>query len=145
RAHYDLGNDFYQLFLDETMAYSCALFEPAETTLENAQRRKYDRICDKLDLQPSDHLLEIGSGWAGFAMHAAKRSGCRITTITLSQQQLELARQRIAEAGLSDRVEVRLVDYRDVDGRYDKLVSIEMFEAVGKQYWADYFRCCRRY
>lgn len=139
-AHYDLSNDLYRLFLDETMAYSCAVFADGDT-LERAQLRKYDTIGDRLALSSSDHLLEIGSGWGGFAMHAARTRGCRVTTITVSRAQAELARERIAAAGLSDRIAVELRDYRDLptDGRFDKLASIEMFEAVGHDYWPSYF------
>jgi cyclopropane-fatty-acyl-phospholipid synthase len=143
-AHYDLGNDFYRLWLDETMMYSCAVFEQPGMSLAEASTAKLERICRKLDLQPTDHLLEIGTGWGGFALHAASRYGCRVTTTTISQQQYLLARQRIAEAGLSDRVEVLLTDYRDLTGEYDKLVSIEMVEAVGAAFLDTYFRQCAR-
>jgi cyclopropane-fatty-acyl-phospholipid synthase len=141
-AHYDAGNDMFRLFLDETMTYSCALFEPPGVSLREAQEAKLDRICRKLDLGPRDHLLEIGSGWGSFAMHAAGRYGCRVTTTTISREQHSLASARIREAGLDDRVTVLLEDYRDVRGRYDKLVSIEMIEAVGWQYFDLYFRRC---
>ena len=138
-AHYDLGNEFYQLFLDESMAYSSAIFPKEDASLEEAQRHKYDTICSKLQLGPDDHLLEIGSGWGGLAIHAARTTGCRVTTITISQAQLEGATRRVAEAGLSDRIEVRYRDYRKVEGRYDKIVSIEMLEAVGEEYWDTFF------
>lgn len=143
-AHYDLGNDFYRLWLDETLMYSCALFERPGTTLGEASTAKLERICHKLDLRPDDQVLEIGTGWGGFALHAASRYGCRVTTVTLSRQQLELARERIQSAGLADRVEVRLADYRDLDGQFDKLVSIEMVEAVGADHLETYFRQCGR-
>ncbi len=143
-AHYDLGNDFFQLFLDPTMMYSCAVFDAPTTTLEEAQRARLERICRKLDLKPSDHLLEIGTGWGGMAIHAAQHYGCRVTTTTISREQYELARERVAAAGLSDRVTLLLEDYRDLTGEYDKLVSIEMIEAVGEAYYDAYFGCCAR-
>jgi cyclopropane-fatty-acyl-phospholipid synthase len=141
-AHYDLGNDFYALFLDETMTYSCGIFEGEDSTLEEASVAKYDRICQKLALQPGDHVLEIGSGWGGFALHAASRCGCRVTTTTISPAQLTLARKRVQAAGLEDRITLLLQDYRHVQGSYDKLVSIEMIEAVGFEYLDDFFRVC---
>ncbi|HAA04584.1 MAG TPA: SAM-dependent methyltransferase, partial [Syntrophobacteraceae bacterium] len=125
-AHYDLGNDFYALFLDETLTYSCGIFETPETNLRGASIAKYDRICRKLQLSPDDHVLEIGTGWGGFAILAAGRYGCRVTTTTVSRAQHNLARERLNQAGLEDRVEVLLKDYRAIEGRYDKLVSIEM-------------------
>lgn len=143
-AHYDLGNDFYQLWLDETLMYSSAIFERPEMTLAEASRAKLERICRKLDLKPGDHVLEIGTGWGGFALHAAGRHGCRVTTTTLSRQQYELARQRIDAAGLSGRVELLLTDYRDLTGQYDKLVSVEMVEAVGAAHLDTYFGQCAR-
>jgi cyclopropane-fatty-acyl-phospholipid synthase len=141
-AHYDLGNDMFRTFLDDTMTYSCAYFESPEVTLREAQEAKLDRICRKLELGPDDHLVEIGTGWGSFAMHAAGRYGCRVTTTTISREQHELATQRIREAGLDDRVSVVLEDYRDLRGRFDKLVSIEMIEAVGWQYFDTFFRRC---
>lgn len=141
-AHYDLGNDFFRLFLDETMMYSCALFERPEMTLAQASTAKLDTICRKLALGPQDHVLEIGAGWGGFALHAAGRYGCRITTTTISPSQHELARERVRAAGLEDRVDVILEDYRDLKGTYDKLVSIEMIEAIGHQYFGEFFRRC---
>jgi len=141
-AHYDLGNEFFRLFLDPTMMYSCAVFERADMTLEEASTAKLDRICRRLVLGPDDHVLEIGSGWGGFALHAARHYGCRVTTTTISRQQCRLARERVAAAGLANRVTVLLEDYRDLTGRYDKLVSIEMIEAVGHQYYDTYFRAC---
>jgi len=141
-AHYDLGNDFFRLFLDPTLMYSSAMFEQPGMSLEAASTAKLDAICRKLELKPTDHVMEIGTGWGGFALHAAGRYGCRVTTTTISREQHDLARERIAAAGLSDRVTLLLTDYRDLEGTYDKLVSIEMIEAVGHQYFDDYFRKC---
>jgi cyclopropane-fatty-acyl-phospholipid synthase len=141
-AHYDLGNDLFATFLDERMMYSCAYFADPETTLEDAQVAKLDRICEQLRLSPDNHLLEIGTGWGGLAVHAARQSGCRVTTTTISREQHELATHRVQEAGLQDRVTVLLEDYRDLRGSYDRLVSIEMIEAVGWQYFDDFFRTC---
>ena len=141
-AHYDLGNDLFAAFLDERMMYSCAYWPSGEASLEDAQLAKLDRICDRLRLGPENHLLEIGTGWGGMAIHAARRSGCRVTTTTISKQQFDLATQRVRDAGLEDQVTVLLEDYRDLDGRYDRLVSVEMIEAVGWQYFDDYFRRC---
>jgi cyclopropane-fatty-acyl-phospholipid synthase len=141
-AHYDLGNDLFAAFLDERMMYSCAYFADDTVTLEGAQLAKLDRICDRLRLGPDNHLLEIGTGWGGMAIHAARRSGCRVTTTTISREQHELAARRVREAGLEDQVTVLLEDYRDLGGRYDRLVSVEMIEAVGWQYFDDYFRRC---
>jgi cyclopropane-fatty-acyl-phospholipid synthase len=138
--HYDLGNAFYKLWLDETLTYSCAIFESPEQSLVQAQHHKYDRLLGKLELGAEHHLLEIGSGWGGFAIYAAQETGCRVTSVTLSEQQLQEARTRAAAAGLSDRVEFKLMDYRDVVGKYDRIVSVEMFEAVGERYWPDYFK-----
>jgi cyclopropane-fatty-acyl-phospholipid synthase len=141
-AHYDLGNDLFRLFLDESMTYSCAVFERPRVSLREAQEDKLERVCRKLRLGPDDHVLEIGSGWGSFALHAAGRFGCRVTTTTISREQHEVASQRVREAGLEHRVSVLLDDYRDVRGRYDKLVSIEMIEAVGWQYFDLFFRRC---
>ena len=141
-AHYDLGNDLFALFLDETMAYSCGIFEHKNATLYQASIAKFDRICRKLDLSAADHLLEIGTGWGGFAIHAARTFGCRVTTTTISREQYTLAKQKIAAAGLTDRIEVLLEDYRDLTGQYDKLVSVEMVEAVGHAYLDRYFSKC---
>ncbi|MEM7262731.1 MAG: cyclopropane-fatty-acyl-phospholipid synthase family protein [Planctomycetota bacterium] len=138
-AHYDLGNDFFRLFLDETMAYSSGVFETPEATLHDASVAKFDRLIALLDLGASDHLLEIGTGWGGFAIHAARETGCRITTTTISQEQYDLARKRIEEAGLSERIDVRLEDYRDLDGTYDKAIAIEMIEAVGHKFLPTFF------
>ena len=141
-AHYDLGNDFFRLFLDETMAYSCGIFEHDDSTLYDASVAKFDAACRKLALKPTDHLLEIGTGWGGLAIHAASRYGCRVTTTTISREQFALAKERVAAAGLTHRVELRLDDYRDLSGQYDKLISIEMVEAVGHQYLNEYLRKC---
>ena len=143
-AHYDLGNDLFALFLDETMAYSCGVFEHAGATLHEAQVAKFERICRRLRLAPGDHLLEIGTGWGGLALHAASRYGCRVTTTTISKEQHAWAAERIRAAGLEDRVTLLLDDYRDLRGRYDKLVSIEMIEAVGHQYLDTYTAQCSR-
>jgi cyclopropane-fatty-acyl-phospholipid synthase len=141
-AHYDLGNDMFRLFLDESMTYSCAIFDEPGMTLHDAQLAKLDRVCRKLELSPDDHLLEIGTGWGSLAIHAAGEYGCRVTTTTLSREQHDIAVERIREAGLDDRVEVVMRDYRELRGRYDKLVSIEMVEAVGWQYFDTFFRSC---
>jgi cyclopropane-fatty-acyl-phospholipid synthase len=143
-AHYDLGNDFFQLMLDADMMYSSAIFAGPADTLEEASRRKLDRICEKLDLKAHDHLVEIGTGWGGMALHAARTRGCRVTTTTISREQHALASARVQAAGLQDRVTVLLSDYRDLQGRYDKLVSIEMVEAIGHQYLDAYFATCAR-
>lgn len=141
-AHYDLSNDFFSLFLDREMMYSAAIFETADTDLEKAAVFKLDLICLKLDLKPDDHLLEIGTGWGGLALHAARQYGCRVTTTTISQQQYEAACQRVKQAGLQDRITVLRQDYRNLEGQFDKLVSIEMIEAVGAEYYREYFRGC---
>jgi cyclopropane-fatty-acyl-phospholipid synthase len=138
-AHYDLGNAFYGLFLDPSLAYSCAFFETAEMDLAAAQVAKFERICQKLKLGAEDHLLEIGTGWGGFAVHAAKSRGCRITTTTISRQQFDFAQELFQREGISDRVTLRFEDYRDLKGRFNKAVSIEMFEAVGLGYYDTYF------
>jgi cyclopropane-fatty-acyl-phospholipid synthase len=141
-AHYDLGNDFYRLWLDNRMMYSGAIFEHVDMSLEAASVVKLDRICRKLNLSPSDHVLEIGTGWGGFAIYAAENYGCRVTTTTISRQQHDYAQEAIANAGLEDRITLLQSDYRDLDGQYDKLVSIEMIEAVGHEYHDSYFRKC---
>jgi len=143
-AHYDLGNEFFKLFLDETLMYSCAYFEHPEASLYEASIAKLDRICRKLKLTADDKVIEIGSGWGGFALHAATHYGCHVTTTTISQQQFDLAQQRIHATGLQDRVTLLLQDYRDLTGTYDKLVSIEMVEAVGHHYYDTYFTQCAR-
>ncbi len=141
-AHYDLGNDFYSLFLDPTMTYSCAVFEPETLSLEAASCEKLDRICRKLDLTADDHLLEIGSGWGSMALHAVQNYGCRVTTTTISDRQYEYVRRLAGAHGLSDRITVLKKDYRDLTGQYDKIVSIEMIEAVGHEYVPDYLSQC---
>ena len=139
-AHYDLGNDFFRLFLDDNMMYSSALFADEHEDLEVASSRKLERICQKLALSADMRVVEIGSGWGGFALYAARHYGCHVTTTTISQEQHQLARERVAAAGLTGRVEVLLADYRTLTGRYDRLVSIEMIEAIGHQYLGTYFR-----
>ncbi len=141
-AHYDLGNDFFRLFLDETMMYSCALFTEPDMTLAQASLAKLDTVCQKLALSAQDHVLEVGTGWGGFALHAARRYGCRVTTTTISPSQYDFARERIRAAGLDKRVTVLLEDYRDLTGSHDKLVSIEMIEAIGHQHYEEFFRQC---
>ncbi len=141
-AHYDFSNEFFALFLDETMTYSCGVFAHEGTSMREASIEKYDRLCKKLELSQTDHVLEIGSGWGGFAIHAASRYGCRVTTTTISREQHQLATDRVAEAGLAELVTVLFSDYRDLEGVYDKLVSIEMVEAVGHQYLNEYFQKC---
>lgn len=141
-AHYDLGNQFFELFLDETMAYSCGIFAHADASLAEASAAKFDAACSKLALRPDQHLLEIGTGWGGLAIHAARRYGCRVTTTTISREQYEFARERVAREGLGDRITLLLEDYRDLHGQYDALASIEMIEAVGHQYLDSYFRRC---
>jgi len=144
RRHYDLGNDFFALMLDPTMTYSCGLYTHAEATLHEAQVAKLDRACRWLRLAPDDHVLEIGTGWGGFAVHAARNHGCRVTTTTLSREQHRVAVRRVAEAGLEDRVTVLLQDWRELRGSYDKLVSIEMIEAVGPQFLGAFLAACSR-
>ena len=141
-AHYDLGNEMFELFLDPTMMYSCAYYPDDQTSLEQASLAKLQRICDKLQLNESDHVIEIGTGWGGFALYAAKNYGCKVTTTTISEQQHDMAKQRIIEAGLEDKITLLMEDYRDLQGTYDKLVSIEMIEAVGHQYLDTYFAKC---
>jgi cyclopropane-fatty-acyl-phospholipid synthase len=141
-AHYDLGNDFFSLWLDESMMYSSAIFERPDMSLHEAQQARLDHICQKLQLRPDDHVVEIGTGWGGFAMHAARNYGCRVTTTTISAEQYELAWQRVVDAGLHDRITLLLDDFRDLEGKYDKLVSIEMIEAIGHDLFVPYFRKC---
>lgn len=141
--HYDLGNDFYALWLDDTMTYSSALFETGQESTEKAQTAKYASMIDQMDAKPGDHILEIGCGWGGFAEYAAKERGLKVTGLTISQEQLKYATERIEKAGLSDRVEFKLQDYRDEKGLYDGIASIEMFEAVGERYWPAYFSTVR--
>ena len=141
-AHYDLGNDLFALYLDESMMYSAAVFPHPEATLAEAQEHRLERICQVLELEPEDHLLEIGTGWGALAAYAASNYGCRVTTTTISREQREGALRRIKEAGVEDRVTVLLDDYRDLRGRYSKLVSLEMIEAVGWQYFETFFHRC---
>ena len=141
-AHYDLGNELFETFLDRRLLYSCAYFPEPEASIDDAQLAKLDRICRHLDLGPDHHLLEIGTGWGALAIHAAAEHGCRVTTTTISREQHAYALERVAEAELADRVEVLLTDYRDLEGSYDRLVSIEMIEAVGWQYFETFFRKC---
>ncbi|WP_444886648.1 class I SAM-dependent methyltransferase [Microbulbifer sp. JMSA008] len=143
-AHYDQGNDFFQLFLDKTMLYSSAIFPSEQTTLYQASIHKIEHICQKLQLKPGDHLLEIGTGWGGMAIYAAKHYGCQVTTATISEKQYQYARQWVEREGLQDKVHVLLQDYRDLEGRFDKLVSIEMVEAVGHEYHHKFFSICGR-
>ncbi|WP_404825181.1 class I SAM-dependent methyltransferase [Brevundimonas poindexterae] len=138
-AHYDLGNEFYAAWLDETMTYSSARFAGRDEALDAAQTRKYENLARMMDLQAGQSVLEIGCGWGGFAEYAAREVGARVTGITISQEQHDFARERMQRAGLSDRVSIELVDYRDVAGRFDRVASIEMFEAVGREYWPTYF------
>lgn len=144
RRHYDLGNELFQLFLDPTLSYSAGIFERPDATMHEASLAKLKRVADKLEVNSGDHLLEIGSGWGGLAIYMARERGCRVTTTTISREQYDLARERVREAGLADRVTVLLEDYRDLTGTYDKLVSIEMIEAVGHEYLRDYFATCAR-
>ena len=141
-AHYDLGNEMFELFLDPTMMYSCAYYPDSEASLDQAATAKLQRICEKLQLSETDHVVEIGTGWGGFAIYAATHFGCKVTTTTISKQQYEIARQRVITAGLEDKVTLLMEDYRDLQGTYDKLVSIEMIEAVGPQYLETYFAKC---
>lgn len=141
-AHYDLGNDFFRLFLDESMTYSSAIYARPEDSLEAAQQNKLDIVCRKLGLQPGDHLIEIGTGWGALAIHAAGQYGARVTTTTISQEQYDLASERIKAAGLADRIELLQCDYRELSGTYDKLVSIEMIEAVGHDYYPQFLGQC---
>ncbi len=142
REHYDLSNDFFRLWLDPTMTYSSAWFDPPVLSLEEAQRKKYDMLCRRLRLAASDEILEIGSGWGGFSMHAAKNYGCRVTAVTISEEQYAEAAARIEAAGVQDRIELLLCDYRHVRGRFDKIASIEMLEAVGERYVDGFFARC---
>jgi len=143
-AHYDLGNEMYQLFLDPTLAYSSGFFTSPESTMEEASTAKFDMICKKLQLTSETHVIEIGTGWGGFALHAVRHYGCRVTTTTISTQQHDLAAERIRAAGLEDRITLLKQDYRELKGQYDRLVSIEMIEAVGDRFLPEYFRTCSR-
>jgi len=140
--HYDLGNDFFELMLDSTMTYSSGVFEHPGTSLESASRRKLDMLCQKLALNADDHLLEIGTGWGSMAIHAATRYGCRVTTTTISKEQRELAEERVRELGLTDRITILDRDYRDLGGNFDKIVSCEMIEAVGREFYGSFFAKC---
>lgn len=140
--HYDLGNDFYRLWLDPSMTYSSARFESADQSLKDAQCGKYDALCQKLKLKPTDHVLEIGCGWGGFAVHAARHYGCRVTGVTISEAQAEYARTRVADEQLEDRIDIRIQDYRHITGSFDKIASIEMLEAVGDKYHHSFFAKC---
>jgi cyclopropane-fatty-acyl-phospholipid synthase len=143
-AHYDLGNDFFSLWLDESMTYSCALFESPTATLAEAQQAKYRALADATRIGPGDRVLEIGTGWGGFALHLARERGCRVTTATISRQQHALATQRVREAGLDDRIEVVYSDYRSLEGSYSRIVSIEMIEAIGRRQFGTYFAAIDR-
>lgn len=141
-AHYDLGNEFFSLFLDPTMMYSAAVYPRPDASLEEASLHKLDLLCQQLELKPGDHLLEIGTGWGGMAIYAAQHYGCRVTTTTISEEQFKHAREQVAALGLDDQVTVLCEDYRKLQGKYDKIVSIEMIEAVGHEYYGEYFRRC---
>ena len=141
KAHYDVSNDFYRLWLDDTMTYSAALFEGG-ANLKEAQRNKYKKICEGIDLRDGERLLEIGSGWGGFSIYAAKNYDCKITTVTISEEQFNYAKQKIEEEGLSDSIDIQLKDYRDLDGDYDKIVSIEMMEALGNEFVPSFIKKC---
>jgi cyclopropane-fatty-acyl-phospholipid synthase len=140
--HYDLHNDFFALFLDPTMTYSCAYFKDDNLSLQQAQIEKYDRLCKQLNLKPTDHVLEIGSGWGHNAIHIAKNYGCRVTTLTISQEQYNLAKERIEKENLTNKITILLKDYRLIEGQFDKIVSIEMLEAVGHKFLKPYFKKC---
>lgn len=143
-AHYDLGNDFFKLFLDPSMMYSAGIFPSQNATMQEASETKLRRICEKLQLKPTDRVVEIGTGWGGFALFAAQHYGCHVTTTTISEQQYLLAKERVEEAGLQDRITLLTRDYRQLEGQYDKLVSIEMIEAVGWEYYEVFFETCSR-
>ncbi len=143
-AHYDLGNDFFKLFLDPTMMYSAGIFPSLESSMQEASEHKLKRICEKLQLKPDDKVVEIGTGWGGFALYAAQHYGCHVTTTTISEQQYTLAKQRVEDAGLTDKITLLTKDYRALEGQFDKLVSIEMIEAVGWEYYPVFFETCSR-
>ena len=143
-AHYDLGNEFFELILDPSMMYSCALYEPSNISLDEAAKKKIQRICDTLELKPGDHLLEIGTGWGGFAIYAAQEYGCKITTTTISNKQHAFVKEKIKQLGLEHQIELLNLDYRKLQGQYDKVVSIEMIEAVGHKYFDAFFHQCNR-
>ena len=140
--HYDLGNDFFSLFLDETLTYSCGIFNTPETSLKEASIAKLERMCEMVSIEKNDHVLEIGCGWGSFAIHAAEKYGCRVSATTISREQYNLARERVRRRGLDDRVKILFKDYRELEGTYDKLVSIEMIEAVGHDFLGDFFTKC---
>ena len=140
--HYDLGNDFFSLFLDETLTYSCGIFNTPETSLKEASIAKLERMCEMVSIEKNDHVLEIGCGWGSFAIHAAEKYGCRVSATTISKEQYNLARKRVRRKGLDDRVTILFKDYRELEGTYDKLVSIEMIEAVGHDFLGDFFTKC---
>lgn len=140
--HYDLGNEFYSLWLDQTMTYSCAKFENPDAAFEEAQTAKYDALCQKLKITADDHILEIGCGWGGFGCHAAKKYGCKVTGVTISEAQAEYARKRVKDAGLENKFEILIKDYRHIEGKFDKIVSIEMIEAVGDKFHEPFFEKC---
>ncbi|MGB0453705.1 MAG: class I SAM-dependent methyltransferase [Bacteriovoracaceae bacterium] len=142
--HYDLSNDFYEMMLDETMSYSCGIFEDENTDLKAAQIKKLEMLCHDLDIQDGDHILEIGCGWGGFAVHAVTNFNCEVTGVTISQAQYDYARERVKRLGLEDKITIILKDYRDLDGQYDKVVSVEMIEAVGHEYLPEYFETINR-
>ena len=142
--HYDLGNDFFSLFLDETLTYSCGIFKTPETSLQEASVAKLERVCELLELTERDHVLEIGCGWGSFAIHAAKNYGCRVTGATISREQYDLARERVKKESLEDRVSILFKDYRELEGTFNKLASIEMIEAVGHGYLDEFFSGCSR-
>jgi cyclopropane-fatty-acyl-phospholipid synthase len=143
-AHYDLGNEFFQLILDPSMMYSCAFYEPSNISLDEAAKKKIQRICNKLELKPGDHLLEIGTGWGGFAVYAAQEYGCKVTTTTISNKQHAFVKEKIKQLGLENQIELLNLDYRKLSGQYDKLVSIEMIEAVGHKYFDTFFHQCNQ-
>lgn len=143
-AHYDLGNDFFQLILDPSMMYSCALYEPQDISLDEAAKKKIQKICNKLELQASDHILEIGTGWGGFAIYVAQEYGCKITTTTISDKQYLFVKEKIKQLGLENQIELLNLDYRKLSGQYDKVVSIEMIEAVGHKYFDAFFHQCNQ-
>ena len=144
QAHYDLSNEMFQQFLDETMTYSCAVFQSPEQSLADAQRNKLQKIIRKARIEPHHHILEIGTGWGSFAIEAVRQTGCRVTTVTISEEQVQLAQEHVTRAGLEDKIEIKLCDYRLLEGRYDRLISIEMIEAVGHKYLPEYFQTCER-
>ena len=143
-AHYDLSNEMFQLFLDPTMTYSCALFRDENETLEQAQLNKIRQMITKAHVKSTDHVLEIGSGWGALAMEAVRMTGCRVTSLTLSEEQKKLADERIAAAGMSDRIEIKICDYRELQGTFDKIISVEMLEQVGHEFLGTFFKCCDR-